>query len=384
MGSKHSIADIKALLQARVRDLVREMAPDGAWQGHTWSAKNPTRDDRKRGSFCVWTTGSAIGAWKDFATGDKGDIIGLIQYCRGLAETKDALAWAENWLGIARIPDHEIKRAQAQAKEREAKAAKTDADKAARQAAGAFAWWLKARAEIRDTPVEGYLATRGIDLRALSHKPGALRFMPDAEHGPSRSFWPAMFALMTSSTTEAGVAVHRTFLARDGSGKAPVDPARMIWPRFKGAAIRLNPGETNMTPREAAKQGLIDTLAICEGIEDGLSLALACPELRIWAAGTLGNIETITVPPCSAEVIVMADNDWGKPQAERALDRALKSLASQGVKVRVARSPIGKDVNDALLSGAHAPQALREGAQSSAAPAGRAFAVGSDKHGEAA
>lgn len=352
MGSRHSIADIKALLQSRVRDLVRELAPDGAWQGHTWSAKNPRRDDRKRGSFCVWTTGAAIGAWKDFATNEKGDIIGLIQHCQGLAETKDALAWAENWLGIARIPDHEIKRAQAQAKERDAKAAAAAVADAEKKASGAFAWWLKARPSILDTPADRYLMTRGIDLRALKHKPGSLRFMADAEHAPSRSFWPAMFALMTSSTTEAGVAVHRTFLARDGSGKAPVDPARMIWPSFKGAAIRLTPGETNMTPREAAKHGLVDTLAICEGVEDGLSLALACPELRIWAAGTLGNIETITVPQCAGDVIVMADNDWGKPQAERALKRALQSLASQGVKVRVARSPIGKDVNDALRGAA--------------------------------
>jgi hypothetical protein len=349
---RHTIADVKALLQGRVRELVGVLVPDGAWQGLTYAARNPRRDDRKRGSFVVWAKPAACGAWIDFATGDKGDIIQLIQYCNGLAETKDALAWAENWLGLARIPDHEIKRAQAEAKKREAKAAEEAAEQAAKNASSAFAWWLNCKKEIVGTPVEAYLATRGIRLSDLKRPPNALRFAPSLEHKPSRSYWPAMVALMSCSRTGAGVAVHRTFLAKDGSGKAPVDPARMIWPSFRGAAIRISRGETGLAPEEAARQGLLDTLAICEGVEDGLSLALACPDLRVWAAGSLANIGALTVPVCAAEVVVVADNDWGKAQAEKQLERAIAALTAQRVKVKVARSPIGKDVNDALMGGA--------------------------------
>lgn len=350
--TRHTIADVKALLQSRVRDLVRELVPDGAWQGLTYVARNPRREDRRRGSFVVWARPAACGAWIDFATGDKGDIIDLVRYCAGLAETKDAIAWAENWLGIARIPDAEIKRAQVEARKREVKAAEEEAAAAAKRATSAFAWWLKCAKEIAGTPVETYLATRGIELAGLARPPRALRFAASLEHRPSRSYWPAMVAAMTCSRTGAIVAVHRTYLSRDGRGKAPVDPARMIWPSFRGAAIRLARGETGLAPEEAARQGLVDTLALCEGVEDGLSLALACPELRVWAAGSLGNIGAITLPACTAEVVVVADNDWGKPQAERQLEKALAALAAQGATVKVARSPVGKDVNDALRGAA--------------------------------
>jgi hypothetical protein len=57
------------------------------------------------------------------------------------------------------------------------------------------------------------------------------------------------------------------------------------------------------------------------------------------------------LPECAGEVIVCADNDWGKPQAQRSLDQALAALARQGRrKIKLAKSPIGKDVNDALMA----------------------------------
>jgi hypothetical protein len=121
-----------------------------------------------------------------------------------------------------------------------------------------------------------------------------------------------------------------------------------MWPSYAGGAIRLARGETGMTPGEAAKHGLLDTLCLCEGVEDGLSIALACPELRVWATCALGNLGQIRLPECCAEVIVAADNDWGKPQAMRQLEAAIVALRAQGRPVRVARSAIGKDANDAL------------------------------------
>jgi putative DNA primase/helicase len=36
--------------------------------------------------------------------------------------------------------------------------------------------------------------------------------------------WPAMVALVTRGVDDTPIAIHRPFLARDGAGKAPVDP----------------------------------------------------------------------------------------------------------------------------------------------------------------
>ena len=72
------------------------------------------------------------------------------------------------------------------------------------------------------TPVETYLLARGLNLSL----PPSLRFHRGLKH-PSGGIWPCMVALVTRGADNAPVAIHRTFLARDGSGKAPVDPKKM-------------------------------------------------------------------------------------------------------------------------------------------------------------
>ena len=73
------------------------------------------------------------------------------------------------------------------------------------------------------SPVEIYLRWRGLRISA----PAALRFHRGLRH-PTRARWPAMVALVTQGDTGLPLAVHRTFLDRDGSGKAPVDPQKMM------------------------------------------------------------------------------------------------------------------------------------------------------------
>lgn len=354
MQRRSDLAEVKMLLQAQIVALCKHLAPDGHRSGNYWMAKNPTRNDRHSGSFWIAIGGRAPGAWRDEATGDKGDVLGLIQYIHR-TEFKDALAWARGWLGLEGMPEglkrERVVQAEARAEAEERRDAQALIDDRSR-AKGA---WLHCQPSLIGTPAETYLAGRGIRLSSLPRQPRALRFSPKQKHAESKASWPAIVAAMTGADG-AFVAIHRTFLAPDGSGKAPIAPARKIWPRFKGtgAAIHLWRGETGLPAGEAAKQGLWDTLVICEGIEDGLSVAVACPEMRIWVAGTLGNIAEIRLPECSGEVIVCADNDWSRPEAQKALDAGLMALARQGGrrKVKVARSPIGKDANDALMAGA--------------------------------
>lgn len=345
------LAEIKLMLQAQIVALCKHLLPPpgGHRAGNYWMAKNPTRHDKHAGSFWVSIAGGAAGAWRDEATGDKGDVIKLIQYIHG-SDLKEALKWARGWLGLGDMPEPKrrelVLQAQGRAEAEERRAAQALLDDQ-RRAKGA---WLHCKPSLLGTVAETYLAGRGIRLADLPRQPGALRFSPNQKHGESGQRWPAIVAAMIGANN-GFVAIHRTFLAPDGSGKAPIEPQRKIWPRYKGtgACIHLWRGETGVSHIEAAKQGLWDTLVITEGLEDGLSVVVACPEYRVWVAGTLGNIAEIRLPECCGEVIVCADNDWGKPEAKAALDRGLAALLRQGRRqVKLAHSPVGKDVNDAL------------------------------------
>lgn len=75
--------DFKAIAAAALdaaHRLVPAWLPDGHKAGPEWKARNPTRDDRKAGSFSV---NLVTGQWADFATGDKGgDLLSLYAYLR--------------------------------------------------------------------------------------------------------------------------------------------------------------------------------------------------------------------------------------------------------------------------------------------------------------
>ena len=64
--------------------------------------------------------------------------------------------------------------------------------------------------------------------------PTCLRFHPTLWHSRTRENWPAMVAPLRDIHTNEIVGVHRTFLARDGSGKAPIEPPRMVLGRAQG------------------------------------------------------------------------------------------------------------------------------------------------------
>lgn len=364
---RYDLSDIKAMLQAQIDGLVAVLCPDGYRSGRNWLARNPRRADNSAGSFVVWLQGAAIGSWKDYATGDKGDVINLITYCNGFDNIGSTMAWARDWLGLERMDRAEIDKARARLERNRKEGERERLQQLEKDRRYAFTKWLKAERSLAGTLAERYLARRGIPLADLPHEPHALRYLPTAPNKDSGQSWPCLIALMQAPEGDpregAAVALHRTWLARDGSDKAPLAwPAgsenarkgakppkpRKVWPAASGLVIKLARGETNLGPDEAARRGLWDRLVLCEGIEDGLSIALACPQYRVWAAYSLTNLARVQLPACCGEVIVAADNDWGKPQAEAQLSHALDALHAQGRPVKVARSHIGKDANDAL------------------------------------
>jgi hypothetical protein len=189
----------------------------------------------------------------------------------------------------------------------------------------ALAIWQSA-IPAQGTPVETYLASRGIDLQV----PEALRFHAGLKH-PSGEIWPAMVARVTNGADGTLLAIHRTFLARDGAGKAPVDPQKMMLGPCRGGAVRLaDPG---------------DVLMVGEGIETCLA-AMVANGHPAWAALSTSGLRGLDLPKEVHDVIVLADGDEAGEAAAR--DCALR-LKRQGRRVRIARPPSGMDFNDMLL-----------------------------------
>ncbi|WP_155936610.1 hypothetical protein [Mesorhizobium ciceri] len=78
--------------------LLDRWAPGGHTMGREYVVRNPTRKDRRTGSFRI---NLVTGRWADFATGDAGgDVIALAAYLHDLSQAEAARCIAD-MLGIA-------------------------------------------------------------------------------------------------------------------------------------------------------------------------------------------------------------------------------------------------------------------------------------------
>jgi putative DNA primase/helicase len=181
------------------------------------------------------------------------------------------------------------------------------------------------------TIVETYLASRQI----IISPPRALRFHNALKHtGGER--WPAMVALVTRGVDALPLGIHRTFLARDGLGKAPVEPAKMMLGPCRGGAVRLAPIDS--------------VLLIGEGIETCLT-AMQATGFPSWAALSTSGLRALELPVEARDLIVLADGD---DAGEAAAIAAARRWRDEGRRVRIARPPRGLDFND-LLCVRHSP-----------------------------
>jgi putative DNA primase/helicase len=138
---------------------------------------------------------------------------------------------------------------------------------------------------------------------------------------------PQMIALV-EHIEHGPVAVHRTFLAIDGSSKASLDPVRMSHGPVGGGATRLAPA------------GAI--LAIAEGIETALSY-MQVTGTPTWAALSARGIRGLVLPKNVMEVVIAADPD---PVGIMAAHAAARRWISEGRRVSIVRPPTRYDFND--------------------------------------
>jgi putative DNA primase/helicase len=194
-----------------------------------------------------------------------------------------------------------------------------------RRSEAALAIWQCAQSAT-GSRVESYLASRGIDLL-----PDVLRFHAGLKH-PSDGIWPAMVALVTDGVGGKPLAIHRTYLARDGAGKAPIEPQKVMLGPCRGGVVRL------------AQPGSL--LMIGEGIETCLS-AMQATGLPAWAALSTSGLRSLNLPTTVRDVILLADGD---DPGEAAAQECARRWKREGRRVRIARPPKGMDFNDMLMA----------------------------------
>jgi hypothetical protein len=254
----------------------------------------------------------AAGKWTDAATGEHGDLLDLIARVRGLDSLRDVLDEARRFLSLP-AP---------QRLEPPAPVAAGSPDAARRL--------FHAGQPIKGTLAETYLRARGITY--LDDLP-ALRFHPRcyyrADETAPVETWPAMLAAVTDlDGTITGV--HRTWLARDGSGKAPVATPRRAMGRLLGNGVRFGVVE--------------DVLAVGEGIETMLSLRCILPALPMIAALSASHLAALVLPLGLRRLYVAGDSDRAGVNATAIM---IESADRQNIESFALRPRCG-DFNDDL------------------------------------
>lgn len=140
-----------------------------------------------------------------------------------------------------------------------------------------------------------------------------------------------MPSLVAAVTDLAGVvvAIQRTFLQPDGSGKAPIEtPKRALGPVGRGAVCLAPAGSV---------------LGLAEGIETGIS-AMELFQIPVWCA--LGsNLARVILPADVRNVVIFADRGTA---GEAAAEKARATFHDQQRKVAVRFAAAGSDFNDEL------------------------------------
>jgi len=319
-----SAAELAHRLAREAEAVCRHYLSNGRRQGRYWLVGDVQNTPGR--SLFVRLTGpnagrGAAGKWTDAATGQHGDLLDLIRLNRGLDRLDDTLGEARAFLGL---PKRELPRAPARA---------GSSDSARRLFAHSR--------PIVGTLAETYLRNRGITER-LEVVP-ALRFHPAcfyrAHDGAPREAWPALIAAVTDAAG-AITGVHRTWLDRDGAGKAPIATPRRALGHLLGNAVRF--GMTS------------DIMIAGEGIETILSLRCVLPDMPTAAALSANHLAALILPPALRRLYIARDNDAaGRHAAMRLRDRA----RAAGIEARILW-PMTNDFNvdlrrfgtDALLA----------------------------------
>ena len=318
-----TVSDISADLAARIDALAEHLYPHGHRDGLEWRVGSTAGEPGDSLGIHLGD-GARKGTWKDFASGEGGDQVDLVRAALSLPTLGDAVRWAKNWLGSPDDgpPGH---------RRRAAPQRQLDPGQLRKQAHARGLWTSSVPAA--GTLVETYLASRGITMPL----PATLRFNPSLRHTGAGVYRPGMVAAVTDLDGTI-LAVHRTYLAGDGLGKA--------WGKSDGHDSKMCLGPLGHGAIQLAPAGPV--LGVAEGIETALSVMQVWTDLPVWCAVSAVRLGTIALPAQVKHIVILADGD---EPGQLAAEVAVKALHARRLDVTVVEPPCGRDFNDLLHDG---------------------------------
>lgn len=297
----------------------RHYLSNGRRQGRYWMVGD-VRNTPGRSMF-VRLSGpesgpGAAGHWTDAASAEHGDLLDVIRESCGLIHFRDVADEARRFLSLPRVePRH--------ASEPGRTPVPVGSPEAARRL-------IAMSQPIAGTLAATYLRNRGIrNLRDT----GSLRFHPRCYYrpegdGPTET-WPAIVAAVTDLS---GVitGAHRTWLARDGADKAPIDTPRRAMGGLLAHAVRFGTAD--------------DVLIAGEGIETMLSLRCALPAMPMAAALSANHLAAVVLPSTLRRLYIARDADAAGNMALAALTARAEAA---GIEALVLSPRLG-DFNEDL------------------------------------
>jgi hypothetical protein len=310
--------DLARRLADRAEAVCRHYLSNGRRQGNYWTVGD-VRNTPGRSMFVRLkdTAKGSAGRWTDAATGEHGDLLDVVREALGLIAFGDVANEARSFLGVSHVearyptPVHHSTRTPAGSIE-----------------PGRRLFGMSR--PINGTVVETYLRGRGI---TTLHGTEALHFHPRCYYRPDddglTETWPAMIAAVTDLEGRL-TGVHRTWLAPDGTGKAPIDTPRRAMGDLLGNAVRFGvPGSV---------------MAAGEGIETTLSLRCVMPSMAMAAALSAAHLAAMLFPPTLQRLYIIRDND---PAGGGARDRLIERAIKAGIEA-IVLSPRMEDLNEDL------------------------------------
>jgi DNA primase len=189
---------------------------------------------------------------------------------------------------------------------------------------------VTASVPIEGTPAAAYLRSRGISID-LPHTLRFARLAPPkiegngvlAANGPG--LLPTLVAIVTDAAGEL-VGLQRTYLTEDGRKAATKATYNDRKPKVKYSLGNVVGGSVQLGPPSAS-------ILVCEGLEDGLTLAQGLGR-TVWVAAGTSMLPSVEFPPVVRAVVIGADGD---APGEAAAQKAAEAYACRGLAVRIMR-----------------------------------------------
>ena len=317
------VTQINQGLSYQLEDLVRVLKGD---------VKVRQQGDQMRlgnkGSLAINISGHYRGTWTDFESGEKGNLIGLIQRERGL-NFKGALEFGLDflhWDKATLTREVQIYRpAQSQLAKGFTSAQMKKINYAQKLAT-------------QSQPIEGTLAERYLrEHRAIEGGlPDNLRYHRSVREPETRQYRPALLALSVDKNNQVQ-SVQVTYL----------DPITVN--KMTGIEVDKRSYGPPKGSMSQIQQGLGKTAALAEGVETALSVASAKPNWDVYVSFGVARMAELAEHTKADNIVLCADNDGDGAASTQAITKVANQLVLQDKMVSIARpEQVGSDFNDVL------------------------------------